>query len=307
MIGNPREPRAVLGIDAAWTETQPSGVALAVETERGWRLDAAEASYGHFIARANGVDPGEARPLGSKPDAAALLEAARKICGRRVNLVAVDMPMSRRPIAGRRFCDDQVSRRYGARGAGTHSPSGERPGKVSDLLRETFEQLGYGLCTRPPARGLIEVYPHPALIEFLEEARRLPYKAGKIRAYWPDLTVADDRRAKLRTTWSRIVGALERRIAGVAAALPSPAPDSLGWRLKAYEDKLDAVVCCAVAIACLNGEAKAYGDGDAAIWAPASDANGEGPPQLYHSIQSQSRKTASPLMSTPVCLQPLDR
>jgi predicted RNase H-like nuclease len=42
----------------------------------------------------------------------------------------------------------------------------------------------------------------------------------------------------------------------------------LGWRLKAYEDKLDAVVCAAVAIACLNGEARAFRDEDAAIWVP---------------------------------------
>src|ERR1700735_4438212 len=32
--------RTVLGIDAAWTGTQPSGVALAVENERGGRVKA---------------------------------------------------------------------------------------------------------------------------------------------------------------------------------------------------------------------------------------------------------------------------
>ena len=32
---------------------------------------------------------------------------------------------------------------------------------------------------RAPARGLIEVYPHAALIEFLGERERLPYKAAK--------------------------------------------------------------------------------------------------------------------------------
>jgi hypothetical protein len=37
--------RAVLGIDAAWTITQPSGVALAVERSNGWRMIAAAASY----------------------------------------------------------------------------------------------------------------------------------------------------------------------------------------------------------------------------------------------------------------------
>ena len=39
MTASPLETRAVLGIDAAWTVSQPSGVALAVETEGGWRLD----------------------------------------------------------------------------------------------------------------------------------------------------------------------------------------------------------------------------------------------------------------------------
>ena len=104
--------------------------------------------------------------------------------------------------------------------------------------------MGYGLCTKPPARGLIEVYPHAALIEFLGEPRRLPYKAAKIRAYWPDLTDLGDRQAKLRTIWIRIADALDQRIAGVTEALHSVAPDLRGWRLKPYEDKLDAVVCC---------------------------------------------------------------
>ena len=258
---------AVLGIDAAWTLTEPSGVALAVDEGAGWRLAAVEASYDRFIERANAGEPGEPRAVGSEPRASALLAAAQKICGRRIDLVAVDMPLSRRPIAARRFCDDEVSRKYGAMGAGTHSPSATRPGRISDMLREAFEQLGYVLCMKPPARGLIEVYPHPALIELLAESRRLPYKAGKIRAYWRDLT-SEDRRLKLHAIWARIVDALEQRIAGVSDALPAPGAKTVGRGLKAFEDKLDAVVCCAVAIACLEGEAEAYGDDDAAIWVP---------------------------------------
>jgi predicted RNase H-like nuclease len=263
--------RAVLGVDAAWTSTEPSGIALAVETEGGWLLAAIEAAYGQFIERGNGVERGDTRPRGCTPDAAALLDAAHKICGRGVDLVAFDMPLSRQAITRRRRCDDEVSRRYGAKGAGTHSPSPARPGALSDLLRETFEQLGYALCTKPPARGLIEVYPHAALIEFLRAPRRLEYKGAKIGRYWPELS-ADERQMKLRTIWSRIVEALEQRIAGVAEALPSPAPDIRGWRLKAYEDMLDAVVCCAVAVACLEGKAKAYGGEDAAIWVPHVEA-----------------------------------
>jgi predicted RNase H-like nuclease len=270
--------RAVLGIDAAWTEKQPSGVALAVEAEGGWRLAAVEASYAGFIARADGAAMGDERPRGEKPDAAKLLEAAWSICGRRVDLIAVDMPLSRDPIVGRRPCDNQISSKFGGAGAGVHSPNENRPGRLSDALRATFEAEGYALRTTrqdssPLAHGVVEVYPHAALIRFFGEKRRLEYKAGKTLTYWPQLS-RDDRRVKLRSVWTRIVEALDRRIAGVAAALPPPAVDMNGWRLKAYEDKLDAVVCAAVAIKALDGEAEACGDGGAAIWVPCGDAKG---------------------------------
>jgi predicted RNase H-like nuclease len=120
-------------------------------------------------------------------------------------------------------------------------------------------------------RGLIEVYPHPALIEFLKAPYRLEYKVGKIAAYWRSDS-SDARHRKLREVWTRIGAELERRIEGVKAALPPPAPEIRGWRLKVYEDKLDAVVCAAVAIAGLNGKAEAFGDEHAAIWVPTAGA-----------------------------------
>lgn len=135
-------------------------------------------------------------------------------------------------------------------------------------MTEQFETLSYRLCTSEPATRLIEVYPHTALIRFLDAPYRLEYKATKAGRYWPTLTLGE-RQAKLHTIWARIVEALERRISGVAELLPSPPLDMRGWGLKAFEDRLDAVVCCAVGIACLDGKAKAYGDEDAAIWVPA--------------------------------------
>jgi hypothetical protein len=47
--------RAVLGIDAVWTLSQPSGVAVMNETSTGWRFVAAEASYQRFHALADGA------------------------------------------------------------------------------------------------------------------------------------------------------------------------------------------------------------------------------------------------------------
>ncbi len=210
--------------------------------------------------------------------AAALLDAAHKICGRPVDLVAVDLPLSRHPIVQRRACDNLISSKFGAMGAAVHSPNEKRPGRVSNALRAAFDAEGYALRTTrdessPLAPGLVEVYPHPALIRLLGSKRRLEYKAGKTLTYWPDHT-REERRGRLSEVWLRIIKALDNRIAGVAEALPPLAPDIRGWRLKAYEDKLDAVVCCAVGVACLDGKAEAHGDANAAIWLPAAAMSG---------------------------------
>jgi predicted RNase H-like nuclease len=164
--------RAVLGIDAAWTLSQPSGVAVMNETSNGWRLIAAEASYQRFHALANGLHP-EERPKGSQPEPKELLSSSRKLCGRPVDLVGIDMPLALAPIVGRRGCDNAVSKAYGARKCGTHTPA-TRPGPVSDDLTRGFMEAGYPLLTRIAARpGVIEVYPHPALVELAGAPERL--------------------------------------------------------------------------------------------------------------------------------------
>ena len=94
--------RAVLGIDAAWTATEPSGVALAVETEGGWRLAAVEAGYDHFLERADGADPGLGRPRGATAEAARLVAAVSRLVGRGPDCIAIDMPVGPNPIVGRR-------------------------------------------------------------------------------------------------------------------------------------------------------------------------------------------------------------
>jgi predicted RNase H-like nuclease len=267
-------PRAVLGIDAAWTSTQPTDVAAAVETEAGWRLVGVAASYEQFLTLANGLPAIAERPCGSVPEAGMLIEAGRRICGRSIDLVAIDMPMARHPIIGRRPSDQTVSKAYGAKGAATHSPSASRPGEISDALRLAFEDEGYPLRTldaeSAPAKALVEVYPHPALIEILKAPRRLEYKAAKAAKY-SALPLAV-RHNKLREVWRVIVDALGRRIEGVHAALRPPDANERGWRLKAYEDKLDAVICAHVAIACLEGKVRGCGDADSAIWIPTADA-----------------------------------
>ncbi|WP_327790195.1 DUF429 domain-containing protein [Agrobacterium pusense] len=259
----------VLGIDAAWTQHEPSGIALIIDNGSGWALVEAAASYVAFLKSEK--DPGPvARHRGSIPDARSLLAAATAKLEAPVDVVAVDMPLSMTPIVGRRASDNMISTLYGARHASTHTPSVTRPGKLSDELREGFERIGYPLTVNDPvSRALLEVYPHPALIELAAADRRLPYKQSKIRKYWPDVSPVA-RRANLLRTWSDIVGLLDVEISGVKDALPLPSPNARGYELKAYEDALDAVVCAWVGACALTGRARAYGDEESAIWVPVS-------------------------------------
>jgi predicted RNase H-like nuclease len=263
--------RAVLGIDAAWTMTEPSGVALAIE-DGGWRLAATAPSYDAFIRTARGEPLSVGRQRGSSPDAGALLAAARIISKSAVDLVAVDMPLSREPITSRRASDRAVNVAYSSRWCSTHTPSTVRPGAISDSLREDFNAAGYPLrTTSAAAPGLMEVYPHPALVELAKSAKRLTYKYGKARDYWPDL-VPGDRKARVIETWRVIAELLESKIAGVVAMLPIPSLDAKGWEMKAFEDQLDAVVCAWVAIEVLKGRAMPYGDEVSAVWIPTDIA-----------------------------------
>lgn len=185
--------RTVLGIDAAWTLTEPSGIALIKETATHWELIAAEASYQRFLAKADPTLSRETLPSGSSPEPDKLIEAAKSLCGTAPDLVAVDMPLARSRIIGRRASDRAVSRAYGARQCGTHSPSAVRPGIISDRFTESFRLAGYTLCTGEiitPA--LIEVYPHPALVEITNAEKRLPYKLAKISRYWPGITLQEE-------------------------------------------------------------------------------------------------------------------
>jgi predicted RNase H-like nuclease len=249
--------RAVLGIDAAWTLSQPSGVALAVECAGGWRLTAVASSYQRFLALADMGLSAEERPSGSPPDPVALLTAASVLAGHPVDLVAIDMPLAHFPIVGRRVSDDAVSKAYGARKCGTHTPSVTRPGSVSHDLKQALQQLGYQLQTeRCSTPGIVEVYPHPALVELAGAAERLPYKAGKVRIYWKCATPSE-RRVLLYRQWAVIVELLDKVISGVKFWMPVLESRASGREIKAYEDKLDAIVCAWVGTCALDGRATA--------------------------------------------------
>lgn len=274
---------ALLGIDAAWTYKNPSGVSLLIRDGRDeWRCAALAPSYDSFLDLAAGTPVDwESRPTGGSVEAGELLSAARALGAASVEVVAIDMPLSLLPITGRRVADRAVSRAFGARGASTHSPSSARPGSLSDSLRADFAVHNYPLATKTPRstpqptelahRALIEVYPHASLLDLAEADYRLRYKVDKRRKYWPDVGT-DERKRLLISEFAFILESLRKHLHGIELELPVAADAPTFVALKRYEDAIDSLVCAWSALCYWRGEADAYGDETGAIWVPRTAA-----------------------------------
>ncbi len=266
----------VLGIDAAWTEKNSSGVALIRRTQNSWRLLHATESVEQYLAIGNSQSVKQSnRPIKPWIDAAALLQKSNELAGDTVNVVAVDMPLSTLRITSRRTSDNAISIKYGARGCSTHSPTEDRPGPLSCQIRNQFEEQGFRLATsRIEGRCLIEVYPHPALVELASAPYRLQYKVDKRRSYWKEALPAE-RTRRLLEVWEEIIGLLEYQISDVKPVFEQFRLESSQKRLKATEDKLDAVICAYVGLCALEGRAEPHGDNTSAIWVPQSPVSSQ--------------------------------
>jgi predicted RNase H-like nuclease len=257
---------AALGIDAAWTAHRPSGYAL-IEMDGGrWRLRAAASNLAAFAVACEGTE--------SPDDGVGLaLDCARSVLrGRLPDVVAVDMPLSRLPITGRRASDLGVSRRFGAAKCATHSPSALRPGPVSERLRLACEARGYELITAAgavPALALAEVYPHPALLRLMNVPERVCYKVNKTATYWRGASV-ETRLAKVRNMLRAVVERLETQIEGVQRWTREALDAGQGFAgLKGVEDMVDAVISAWVGKMIYENAAEPIGDAHSAIWVPA--------------------------------------
>ena len=263
----------VLGIDAAWTAHQPSGVALVQRTTTGWSCLAVAPSYAAFIAQASGQpwDP-EQKATGSRPDPAALLQACQQLAGAEVSCVSVDMPLATTPITSRRAADTAISSRFGPKGCAVHSPSAERPGAITDQLRADCAALGYSLHTNDSDQAgpsLIECYPHVALLALLKRDYRLPYKVSRSAQYWKaEKLTRRERIARLLEQFQAIKAGLDAHISGIPAFIPEPAEVSNLASLKPVEDMLDGLICAWLGIEHLEGRTVGLGDHTAAIWVP---------------------------------------
>lgn len=272
-------PIHILGIDAAWTAHQPSGVALlCVRNHAKPKLLALGRSYDEFLAggRLAEID-WRKRVRGGLPPINALLLQCRKLTGAWPQIIALDIPLSPTPLRGRRVCDNAVTSAYVSRGAGTHTPNAQRPGPISACLFHQLCAAGYHWHTHGAAprvkRIFLETYPHPAIIELMRLPMRLAYKAARCSQYWPEAS-PELRRRRLCRNLEALRAALAEEIVGVTSLVPTAnAVHRLGSaaRLKGLEDCLDALVCAWIGYQCWRGHARPYGSKEAAIWLPSPD------------------------------------
>lgn len=261
----------VLGIDAAWTKTGSSGVAL-LKSANGKRSALRVASsYAGFLA----PDIDGKRMPGKCPDIKALLQTAKDLAGAEVDIVAIDMPMARTKFTGRRVADKAVSEKFGGAWASTHTPNAARPGSHGHCITEAFASAGYPLATDcsqlAAGHAVVEVYPLAALVRLMDVKVRPAYKVAKMARYFrkaiPPLS-QNERIDRLLKTWTDILTVLRREISALRFELPDRSKLKFATELKPYEDKLDALISALVGVCILEGKAEPFGNDDCAIWVP---------------------------------------
>lgn len=257
----------VLGIDAAWTAHGSSAVALLHTGSQARRIIAVAPSYTSFVGLADGRPVDWSRASKGPLDVGQLLNAAVRLAGSPVDVVAIDMPMSRASITGYREAERKLSSAFGAFQVSTHTPNQERPGAHGRRITSDFSGAGFRLATAltPMPLSLVEVFPLAALLRLMGLSKRPAYKANKTTKYWPGRSQSE-RLHLLIESWRAIAAALHTEVGGLGFSLPTVSVSFAS--LKPYEDALDAVVCAWVGSCFLEGGAEPFGDDTAAIWVP---------------------------------------
>ena len=213
-----------VGVDLAWGEKKPTGVAV---------LDA----------------DGTLVHLSAQRDDASIVEAVRPYVKGRC-LVAVDAPLVVANASGNRPCEAALNRDFRRFEAGAHPSNTGKP-EFADTPRGARLADALGLDIDPASRArrrAIEVYPHPATVALFGLGRTLKYKNKPGRPL-----------AELQAELLRLTGYLE----GLATAEPAMRlTGSDDWQalvraveragrkseLRVAEDQVDAVVCAYVAL-----------------------------------------------------------
>ncbi len=210
-----RRPVCFIGLDLAWSARNPTGACA---------LD----DSGQII---------DERMLGSSDEIIEWISGL--VDGPAV--VAVDAPLNVPNETGRRPCESELSSEYGSRKAGPHSSNRRRllamHGEIrGETLVERLGALGFEDPWAEADRTVLEVYPHPAIVEAFGLEERLKYKKGAV----------SERREGLRQL-SQIVALLADSQPALVGDPVAVLEEDRGAALKAIEDRLDARLCAWIA------------------------------------------------------------
>jgi predicted RNase H-like nuclease len=220
-----------IGLDLAWSARNPSGAAALRGGPGGAALVAPPVLLGDDQELVSYV----LRQAGAAGDA----------------ILAVDAPLLVPNETGRRPAEAALSAAFRAYEAGAHPANRRllaRDGAVrgetlvAALLPHGFRPV-VGVAAGQAGRLIVEVFPHPAMVAIFGLERTLKYKAKPGRS------------AELRlAAWRRYLaelGALARadpQLDGHAELLAADIAELRGARLKAYEDRVDALFCAYIAL-----------------------------------------------------------
>ncbi|MGL5825439.1 MAG: DUF429 domain-containing protein [Nocardioides sp.] len=212
-----------IGIDLAWGQRKPTGVAVLDQT-------------GRLVALTS-----------VRTDAEVIAELAEYAPGD--CLVAIDAPLVVQNATGNRPGEAALNRDFARFQAGAH-PSNTTRREFADQPRAARLAVALGLDIDPHSthpRRALEVYPHPAIVALFRLERTLKYKNK------PGRTIAGMRSELLRLTG--LLGGLHteypplrlHRSREWAALVEAVSQASRKSELRVAEDKVDAVVCAYIA------------------------------------------------------------
>lgn len=215
-----------IGIDLAWrSEKNPSGGAVLRGDRQSARLTDLTASLPSCQAVLSYIEN----------------HATGSTC------VAIDAPLIMPNKTGQRPCESLISEQYGARHASCHSSNRSLYPEAASVHLAS-QLISRGFRHAPELKHLenqwvmLEVYPHPALIEFFRLPSIIKYKKGNIAQKRSGQRELQERLREL----SFFAPPLEftPRLSGFLA---TDTNSLRGAKLKAHEDELDAIVCAYIA------------------------------------------------------------
>ena len=260
-----------LGIDAAWTNKQPSGVCLLKsENTDKCKIIRLGRSYTEF-------ESGRIEWNQKVANSSTSLNDVLCACSELIAIpdcIAVDMPIASYHIRSRRECETAISKEYGGKGASTHNPNEDRPGVISVELYNCVTESGYHWMTKGMEhidKSLIEVYPHTAIIEYLRLNYRYEYKVSKKNTYksWYSLTHSQ-KQEKLIRNLDYLLDQLSVRVPNIFDHFSKLNPEThyTQAQLKGYEDALDSVICALTGMDFIFGNTIGFGNSEGTIWVP---------------------------------------